>query len=174
MPRSHKPRKRYIPKRVDPDPLALALHQVSTLTLASRLRLTARGRDAIEEFRTGRATGDTWRRIVDSLNIAEVIAERGLFDGDRPDLYAAAQAAMGALLERRERTGSWTMRGAELTALVDAIACHELQLDAISHGELDSALQEVWRRCSQALAGNAGAGVTVHHTEWLTGKVKET
>lgn len=161
MPRSHRPRKAYRPRRIDPDPIGLAIGRVTTLDNTQRLALDMPLREALDAFRRGAGSREHWLQLADALNVAEAIAARGLFAEDRPDAYVAAQRVLGDVSDRREAGGSWTLRGPELQALEIGIQCHELQLDACSQGELADAIADVKRRIRGVLAGNAPAGARV-------------
>ena len=161
MPRSHKPRKRYVPKRVDANAHGLALDRITVLDAEQRVKLNIAVIDALVAFRAGHGHRGHWLQLADALNVAEVVAETGIFDGDQPDAYAAAQAALAEVSLRYEHGGSWTLRGTELTAIDQALQCHEIQLDHISQGELHDAIQTVKRRVAGALAGSPPAGAHV-------------
>ena len=161
MPHNHKPRKRYIPKRIDANAHGLALDRISVLDAEQRLKLNVAVIDAFAAFRAGRGNRGHWLQLADGLNVAEAIAQRGTFRGDQPHAYQAGQATLAEANIRYEHTGSWTLRGPEITALDTALHCHELQLDHISQGELHDAIQAVKRRVAGALAGSPPAGARV-------------
>lgn len=161
MPRSHKPRKRHVPKRVDPDPIGLAIGRATVLNAEQRIKLNVSVLDAILAFRHGEGTRTHWMNLADAMNVAEVLAGAGIFADDRPAAYAAAQQVLADVSDRHEAGGSWTLRGPELTALGQGVQGHELQLDHVSQGELADAITTVKHRISGALAGNAPAGARI-------------
>lgn len=161
MPRSHKPRKRYVPKRVDLDTIGLAIGRATVLNAEQRVKLNVSVIDALVAFRAGQGSRPHWMNLADAMNVAEAIAQAGIFADDRPDAYAAAQQVLAAVSDRHERGGSWTLRGPELTALDRGVQCHELQLDHVSQGELADAITHVKHRVSGALAGNAAPGTRI-------------
>lgn len=161
MPRSHKPRKRYIPKRVLANALGTALDRVAVLDGDQRLCLNTPLLDAFTAFRAGRGTRDQWLTLADALNVAEAVAAQGLFREDQPDAYTAAQKVLADLSDRHAASGRWTLHGHEITTLDIAVQCHELQLDHISQGELLDAIETVKRRVRGALAGNASPNTRI-------------
>ena len=161
MPRNHKPRKRYAPKRSLWNPLAAALDRVTLLDAEQRVLLDSPLLGALEAFRTGRGTREHWMSLVDAMNVAESIAQRGIFREDRADAYGAAQAVLADVSDRHAAGRGWTLRGPEITALTLGVRCHELQMDQVSQGEMSDAIESVKRRVQQALAGNASPGARI-------------
>lgn len=154
MPRSHKPRRRYIPKRVDPDPVDLAMSGAALLRAEQRAALVAPMQQAFAALRSGTGREPHWRDLADAANVAEALAEIGIAN-DHAAKFEAAQAALASLHGRVRATGCWTLRGAEIVALQDAIEIHEIQLAHATQREVGQAIAAVRRRMSQALAGNA-------------------
>jgi hypothetical protein len=154
MPRSHKPRRRYVPKHLVPNTLGMVLDNIVTLTPHQRAELLAPTQLALEAFRTGRGDRAAWMNLADAFNVAEVLTELAIAS-DHGDTFRQAQAALAAVHERVEAGGSFTLRGPELVALDDAVFLHDVQLQHVSQGELQQAVETVKRRVSAALAGNA-------------------
>lgn len=154
MPRSHRPRKRYVPKRIDHDPVELAISGAALLHASQRASLIDPLRGAFEALRTGRGTQDAWRAMADALNVAEQLAMQGIAS-DHAELILRAQAALAALHARRQAGGSWTLRAPELDALRDAAEIHEIQLEHATQAETGRAITAARRRVQQALVGNA-------------------
>ena len=161
MPRSHKPRKRYVPKHVDLDTIGLAIGRATVLDAEQRVKLNISVLDALVAFRHGGGNRAHWMNLADAMNVAEAIAQAGIFGDDMPAAYAAAQQVLSDVSDRHEAGGSWTLRGPELTALDQAVQCHELQLDHVSQGELADAITLVKHRVAGALAGNAAPGTRI-------------
>jgi hypothetical protein len=154
MPRSHKPRKRYVPKHVTPNTVGLVLDAIVTLTLAQQAELLAPIQGSLEAFRTGRGSADDWANLADAMNVGEALAQLAI-GADHADTFNTAQAALAAVHARIAERKSYTLRGAELTALDDAVFVHRIQLEHCSQGELLRAVDNVKRRVGEALKGNA-------------------
>jgi hypothetical protein len=154
MPRSHRPRKRYVPARVDIDPVETAIALASRLQPFQRASLRRPLRVALERLRTGAGDWPAWCAMADGMNVAEQLALRGIVS-DRMAEISAAQAALHALYLRHGERGGWTLRGTELAALRLGRFFHFAQLSYCSQGELRDAIQAVQRKVGAALAGNA-------------------
>lgn len=163
-PSHHRPerrqRKAYRPARIDLDPVGLALSRAAKLTPEQRQQLVGPTAAAFEAFRTGRGTEPLWRSLADAMNVAEALAERGIAS-DHVDTFARAQAALAAVWQRHAAGGSWTLRGAEITALDDGAFVHGVQLEHASQGEVADAIAAVKRRMQGVRAGNVPKGAVV-------------
>ena len=160
MARSQRPRKSYRPRRIDADPVDLAISRAALLTDAQRAALTTPTTTALQRLRTGGFTPADWKDLADAMNVAEALAELRIVS-DHGDSFAAAQAALANLITTHRTRGRWVARGAELTAIDTAAWLHRIQLAHCTQGELDSAIRRVQRRVRGALAGNVGPGVQV-------------
>lgn len=154
MPRNHKPRRRYIPKRIDHDPVGLAMIRTALLTDAERQPLVQRMQDAFAAFRGGAGSWDAWAALADAMNVAEALSRRQIAS-DHGGTFEAGQRTLHALHQRHAERRSWTLYPAEITALDDACFVHEVQLRHCSAGELADAVATVQRRVAAALQGNA-------------------
>lgn len=154
MGRSHKPRKRYVPKRVDLDPMGLATALASLLQPEQRADLVLPMNAAFLRLRLGQGTHACWANLADAMNVAERLAGLGIANDHAAELQAA-HAALASLHARNAEGGTWVMRGTEIAALEVALELHQIQLDHCTQGELAQAITTVQRVMSQALAGNA-------------------
>lgn len=118
---------------------------------------------ALRDFSTGTACLHNWSSLADTANMAETLAGMGLGGGDDCDnIIQAAQQALNAVHIRHTTRGSWTLYSAELQALDWLVWLHaDIQLPAISYGELSDAMDRTRNRMRQALAGNAPHGALV-------------
>lgn len=154
MPRSHKPRKRYIPKRVDIDPVQMTIATASLLLPSQRHDLGDPMKRALEALRTGTGGWRAWSEMADAMNVAEQLALRGICSDRMPEIQAA-QTALHDLYHRHAQRDSWTLRGTELQALDTGVFFAQLQLEYATQGEFRDSILAVQRRVSAALAGNA-------------------
>lgn len=154
MPRSHKPRKRYVPKRMDANPVELVISGISLLMPHQVDELTAPTRAAFAAFRAGHGTADAWDDLADALNVAEALARLNIAN-DHGHTIEAAQAALAAVHARYQQRRSFTLYPAEITALDDALFIHGVQLRHCSQAEALRAISDVKERTAQALGGNA-------------------
>ena len=154
MGRNRKPRKAYRPGRVDADPVDLAISRAAKLSLVQRLDLMRPLRAAFEGMRMGTAGWPAWCSVADAMNVAEQLAGAGIVSDRQPE-FTAAQAALHQVHGRVLAGGSWTLRAAEITALDFAVDLHGIQLQYVSQGEVQDAIEAVKRNVLQALRGNA-------------------
>lgn len=154
MPRSAKPRKAYRAKPVHLGQVDAVIAYTALLPKAERLKLQVPMENAWAAMRTGSRDSAPWCNLADAMNVAEQLAERGICSDRLPELKAA-QSALHAVHTRQCDTGSWTLRGTEISALELGVDLHRIQLHHATQGEVRDAIQAVQRRMSQALAGNA-------------------
>lgn len=114
--------------------------QITDLEVAYRL--------AFHDMINGRATEENWCVCVCSLNIALVLAERGLGEEYIPALNTALEDAFRAKI-RAGRTGKWGFDGDAIQAIKDAFAVHEEQIKLAMKQEIRDALHEVYRRADE-------------------------
>lgn len=160
MARTHKPRKRYIPKRADLDPMGLAHALACLLTLPQRRELTEPMRRSFTRLRAGQGDAGCWCNLADALNVAKRLAELAIANDHAAELQTA-QRALADLYARHAQRGGWVMRGTEIAALEQAMDVHSAQLQVCTQGELAEAITTVQRTMAQALAGNASPGALV-------------
>ncbi len=154
MPKSHKPRRRYIPKRADPDSLTTAVMGAARLEPRERANLVNPMRSAFAHLRQGTGGEPAWCQLADALNVGERLALRGIASDRVPEILAAQQA-LAELYNRHSTARSWTLRGSEIAALSLALEICEIQLELCSLGELVAAVNAAKEQVSQAVAGNA-------------------
>lgn len=142
MPRSQPPRRRYAPKRVDSDPVGLAMAHAALLQPQQQADLINPLRAAFEALRRGQGNQNAWCAMADAMNIAEALADLGIAN-DHAELIQRAQAALAALHQRHQTNRSWTLRAAELDALRDASEIHEIQIEHATQGEVANAIATV-------------------------------
>jgi len=90
--------------------------------------------DAIEAFRTGRATQQEWHELNEMASLAEVMAIKGV----GIEVLAVVKEAEIYLKEavlRFRKTGKMGFSGRGLTTLIDLQEYHDLQRQSISRGE---------------------------------------
>lgn len=164
MSRSIKPRKAYRARRVDGDPVGLAMAMAAKLDPLQLPGMLAGMQARLDAFRTGHGNAEHWAALADALNVAEAMTSLNIAS-DHIETFERGQQALAAVHGRAHGTlQSWTLRGPELQALDYALFVHSVQLRHCSQGELQQAVNRVRRRVAQDLVGNAGRGVVVLHT----------
>lgn len=160
MPRNRQPRKIYRARAARVDAIQHAIDRVATLSDEQRAALGGPMQRAFEAFRAGQGNANAWADLADAMNVGEALAELSIA-ANLNTYFSQAQAALAAVHARHAGTGSWTLRGPEITALDDAVWAATVQLQHCSQGEMHDAITTVKRRMAAALAGSAAPGTTV-------------
>jgi len=139
MTRGRKPRR---PRWLPTNTLTLARHRAGKLSgeeLASVMRpLQA----AFTAMRRGVATELDWSHLASAVNVAMAIEAQGIVKGLR-EHFTAAELAIAGIKRRAMDSGEWkptALYYLELDALTTAIELHQFQLENLSHGEFNRAL----------------------------------
>lgn len=154
MPRSRSPRKAYRPRRISADPVEQAIAGAATPPTSTLASLISPMRVSLDEMRRGQGSKVAWDCLADALNVAQALMDLGIAPDHRATVVSACQA-MGAISERVNAGGSWTLRGPELTALATACEIHEIQLELASQREIRDAITAVKRVVRGVLSGSA-------------------
>ena len=139
------------------NPITIAMDGAAALTLAQISTALQPAEHALRVLQFGAFGLPSWRALADAFKVAQALAEQNIAN-DHADKFEAVLAALHA---RHTTHHTWAARALELQTMKDALYIHEIQLNACCQLELERAVQTVTRRCAQALAGNAGAGVAV-------------
>jgi hypothetical protein len=160
MPTSHKPRKRYIPKRQDHLASHRTIHRMavrqSTAPMdATHVRDLALGyHSALDAIRRGAGTWDDANTLALACNMAFILGEANLGKEWADKVIADAQAALVSLSHRAEALrGRYVLTGGELQTLRALLDLHDVQLESedCTQGVMVQALTEIRRRLE---AGN--------------------
>lgn len=137
MPHNKKPRKKYRPRVIAADPVAVALRRVAKIPPAEVDQVLEPIHAAFKAFREGVGSEDQWCLLAGSVELALSIEHKGVIRG----LHAHLRAAETALLEIGKRSRSadaWrptSLHLAEIDAIDDFVWMHRLQLEQLSEGE---------------------------------------
>ena len=160
--RTQKPRKRYVPKPVDHDPVGLAMAHAGLLLPHQRDMLRLPAKAAFDQLRSGHGAWPAWCDVADAMNVAERLCDLNICNDHRATVLAAPAALAGVYWRQHERA-SWVLRGPEIAALEAGLEIASIQLDYCSQGELGTAIKAVQRCVHQALRGNASPRAMVCH-----------
>ncbi|AJX59487.1 hypothetical protein AQ938_06700 [Burkholderia pseudomallei] len=105
---------------------------------------------SLERMLKGTGDEEAWSTVTCSLNIALVLAERGIAADDVELLVRALEGAFRAK-QRAAQTGRWAYDGDAIHDIREAFAVHDEQMRVALVGEVRAALNEVHRRID---AGN--------------------
>lgn len=108
-------------------------------------------RMAFASILAGDASQQNWATVVCALNIAIVLADRGLGDQYAPLINAALEGAFRAKA-RGDKTGKYGFDGAAIQAIQDTFDVHEAQIELATKTEMMEAVHEVHRRVDAGFA----------------------
>jgi hypothetical protein len=132
------------------------------LTEADQRLMNGVLQQSFADFQKGHSCEKAFRDFADAFNVSEVLSELGICSDDESKLRTQGGLhALGAVHQRQQQTGSWTLRTGEMHAMREAIWLHKVQLAHCTFHEFRTARQKVAQRTAQALAGNASPGTTV-------------
>ncbi len=139
-------RKKYQgPKYISKNPMRTFFGGMSD-THRSELQSTlAINHMAMQAMVQGRGDRTQWDRLVGAINVAIVMCEQGI----GPEFRATLEAAREALLQcgiRGVKKGKFLFTGDELSAMNEALACHDAQMENVRAIDVDRAANEVIRR----------------------------
>lgn len=163
-----KPRRKYRPRPVTLDPIALAKRRAGVVPRDEVQEVMQPVHAAFNALRAGVATEMQWMVLAGTVELALHIERQGVVRGILGHLEAAEQA-LAAIRVRCMATGQW--RGTalyfqELDAIDTAITLHErAQLKHLGQGELLAALDKA-EACVRAQGGRV---VTLAEAQRVTG-----
>lgn len=139
---STKPRRRYRPRTVAANPIALAANRAATIGSQEREEILQPIRAAFKAMREGVGSEANWLTLAGTAQMATRIEQQGVMRGLQGHL-AAADAALQAIRQRASEGGEWrapALHLGEIDALDTFVWLHAEQLQRLSRGELLAAL----------------------------------
>lgn len=141
---------------------AIAINRARKLAAADVARQNAIVRQAVADFCRGLHCAGHWRSLADTANMSETLAGMGLGAGpDAERVVNTAQQTLHDVHQRHAQRGTWTLYADEIDSLHWLAQLHQLQLQACSYGEFQTAYTRTANRLAQARAGNAPRGAIV-------------
>lgn len=143
-------RSSYRPKRIIPDTMTwvqAGMKKVDAIGAGTTLKI--RNHDAMDMIRKGEAGRIQIDTVIDALNVAEALANRGIGEDWKPEIRVA-QDAMLALARRGATNGMrFIVKGEELKALNLCMEIHDAQLEAVTVKQLETAMHDVMESLRQ-------------------------
>jgi hypothetical protein len=126
---------------------ALAVRQVKQTPLSPEEQAEALTDyyTAIDALLCGRAQFAHFEKLVYAANVTRVLADMGIGD-EYEEIIHNGMAAVQRIHDRQQATGHWEIDGDGCSALYAMEDLHRAQLEIATHGELEAALKEMWRR----------------------------
>lgn len=163
MPRPSRPRKAYRPhQRHLVNPIQRAMTGVRLLERSDAVGQIKLATRALAELKLAVNTGQAWRSLADTANMAESLCTLGIGSGtDARRVIHAAQLALHDIAQRMQQATTKALHHHEIEALEWLIRLHDLQLQSCSYSEFERAFVTTKDRLEQARAGNAPADAVV-------------
>ena len=139
-----KPRKKYKPKGIRPDPISWVISgfkKVADVPDAGT-KLMLKNHVSFDEIREGRGNTDHVDNLISMVNCAEALAKRQL-GRDWLDEIKEAQDAIYNMAQRGISGKSFTFTGQELQAVQTILELHDEQLKNCSVRTLELALDDI-------------------------------
>jgi hypothetical protein len=137
-------RSKYKPKGVRLDTMTwvqAGLKKVDEISAGTTLKI--RNHDAMNNLRLGQASRREIDALIDAMNVAEALANRGIGGDWKPEIREA-QDAMLALARRGVANDMrFIAKGEELKALNLCMEVHDAQLEAVTVKQLETAMGDV-------------------------------
>ncbi|WP_261533074.1 hypothetical protein [Burkholderia multivorans] len=157
MARNKKPRKQYRPRPSNRCASLGPIQRAAQALIDREPMSDDQARDlgiayhmSLERMLKGSGDEETWSTVTCSLNIALVLAERGIGAEFEAQIVRALDGAFRAK-QRADQTGRWVYDGDAIHEIREALAVHDEQMRVALVGEVRAALREVHRRID---AGN--------------------
>ncbi len=129
----------------DPCALARTLFAVSPLESSKKTDLGLAYRLAFDALIKGKGTDEDANTLAVTLNITLVLCEMG-FGGELEGVVIEAQTGLAKCIKRGETKNKWLLDGPGITAIREALALHDEQLNHAAQIEISAAMAEVHRR----------------------------
>lgn len=143
-------RKAYRPRQMSLNPMRVAINRAATLTKQERGMIMGEARPSFDRLREGRANRQDWCYLADAANVGEALSGIGICSDEASrKILMDMQLALKSIAERVNASKCWTARGPELSAILEGLDRHELQLQFCSLAELQRAV-DITRKQIQA------------------------
>jgi hypothetical protein len=143
-----RPRRKYRPKPVVADPLALAMRRASKIPPAERAEVMAQIHASFKALREGVATEMQWVMLASTIELGLAVERLGVVKGILGHLQAA-EAALAAIYKRGMATGTWcptALYWQEIDSIDTAVWLHESQ-------QLANLSEREWRQAHDRAVG---------------------
>ena len=146
MASNKKPKKKYRPKAVIPNPVAYVLSGMIAPTETIKNRLKVAYHWAMNSLTKGEGTPEDWQEVSNSINVAMILCERGFGSEYKPSLIKAAEA-MTRMKERHKKEGKALLfKSDEMRVVNEALELHDAQLEVTLVRDVELAVLEVEKR----------------------------
>ena len=146
-----KPRKRYRPKPINPNVLALASICQSKLTAEDQDSRTGPPRLALEQITKGQASQADWQAIFDVINMLDRFVRMPTVMRHGKDYLNTMQGVVCGILDRQKATGTKALYPGELEDLRGLLELWAELLATVTHREYSLAEERAHARLVSVL-----------------------
>lgn len=143
-------RSSYRPKRIITDTMTwvqAGMKKIDALSAGTTLKI--RNHDAMDMVRRGEAGRVQIDNMIDAMNIAEALANRGIGEDWKPEIRAAQDALLALARRGMANNMRFIVKGEELKALNLCMEVHDAQLEAVTVKQLETAMRDVMESLRQ-------------------------
>lgn len=143
-------RSSYRPKRVIADTMTWVQAGMKKLdALSAGTTLKIRNHDALDMIRLGTAGRIQIDTMIDAMNIAEALANRGIGEDWKPEIRTAQDAMLELARRGVANNMRFIIKGEELKALNLCMEVHDAQLEVVTVKQLETAMYDVMESLRQ-------------------------
>ena len=142
-----KPRKKYKPKGVRLDAITWVINGFRNISETGDAvqHLKIKNHESLECLRKGEATRMDIDAIISAFNIAEALARMQIGDDYAKEIKAGQDALLAVAKRGVSRDDRFVLKAEELTAIMLVAEIHDAQLEIITIGELEKAMDIVMK-----------------------------
>lgn len=137
-------RSKYRPKPIIPDTMTWVRAGMKKLDdISAGTTLKIRNHDAMNNLRLGQAKRHDIDALIDAMNVAEALANRGIGDDWKPEIREAQDAMLALARRGVMKDMRFIARGEELKAMNLCMEVHDAQLEVVTVKQLETAMADV-------------------------------
>ena len=137
-------RSKYRPKQIIPDTMTwvqAGMKKVDAISAGTTLKI--RNYDAMDSLRRGQATRREIDALIDAMNVAEALSNRGIGNDWAAEIHTAQDSLLTLARRGVANDMRFIVKGEELKALNLGMEIHTAQLEAVTVKELETAMNDV-------------------------------
>jgi hypothetical protein len=162
-----RPRKRYVPRHVNPLAYQLGMAGAQKLDVTEQVTRAEMLRGAVDTIAAGSGTAEEWQKVFSVVNILAALGDLpGAPIRGADDFISRTQDTVADVMDRVRETGSSTLYAEEVTLLRDLQSLWADVLAVVSCRELFQASERVQASYQRACRGNPPAGTRVVKGPW--------
>lgn len=167
MASNKKPRKRYVPRHINPLAHELGMTGARKIDIDEQVTRAELLRGAVDAIAAGRGDAGEWQKVFSVVNLLAAVGDLpGAPVRGADDFISRVQDSIADVMDRIRGTGSPTLYAEEVTLLRDLQSLWADVLSVVSCRELFQASERVSASYRRATAGQPPAGTRVVKGPW--------